>query len=111
MGCTVSFICCEDDFLQMPLYQHEDEEKKEPEELEALHSHTFRVKTFKKTKRCGVCRQNIAQDGLVCRVCRTACHKKCEAKVSSSCVPATNYELAPSTSLALKHADTMVSPD
>ncbi|XP_054908830.1 tensin-1 isoform X5 [Poeciliopsis prolifica] len=80
-----------------------------PEELEALHSHTFRVKTFKKTKRCGVCRQNIAQDGLVCRVCRTACHKKCEAKVSSSCVPATNYELAPSTSLALKHADTMGS--
>ncbi|KAK5617800.1 hypothetical protein CRENBAI_026565 [Crenichthys baileyi] len=30
MGCTVSFICCEEDFLQMPLYQHEDEKKKEP---------------------------------------------------------------------------------
>ncbi|XP_014840017.1 PREDICTED: tensin-like isoform X10 [Poecilia mexicana] len=80
-----------------------------PEELEALHSHTFRVKTFKKTKHCSVCRQIIAQDGLVCRVCRTACHKKCEAKVSSSCVPATNYELAPSSSLALKHVDTMGS--
>ncbi|KAM4731327.1 tensin-1 [Anableps anableps] len=109
MGCTVSFICCEEDFLQMPLHQHEDEKKNEPEELEALHSHTFRVKTFKKTKHCSVCRQNIVQDGLVCRVCRTACHKKCEAKVSSSCVPATNYELAPSSSLALKHVDTMGS--
>lgn len=28
MGCTVSFICCEEDFLQMPAYQHEVEEKK-----------------------------------------------------------------------------------
>ncbi|XP_035995596.1 SH3 and cysteine-rich domain-containing protein 3-like isoform X1 [Fundulus heteroclitus] len=81
MGCTVSFICCEEDFLQMPLYRHEDEEKKEPEELEALHSHTFRVKTFKKTKHCSACKQTIVQDGLVCRVCRIACHKKCEAKV------------------------------
>uniref|UniRef100_UPI0037E872CA tensin-1 isoform X2 n=1 Tax=Semicossyphus pulcher TaxID=241346 RepID=UPI0037E872CA len=80
-----------------------------PEELEALHSHTFRVKTFKKTKHCGVCKQTIIQDGLVCRVCRIACHKKCEVKVSSSCVPATNYELAPSSDLALKHVDTMGS--
>ncbi|XP_035995599.1 tensin-2-like isoform X4 [Fundulus heteroclitus] len=52
-----------------------------PEELEALHSHTFRVKTFKKTKHCSACKQTIVQDGLVCRVCRIACHKKCEAKV------------------------------
>lgn len=28
MGCTVSFICCEEDFLQMPAHQHEVEEKK-----------------------------------------------------------------------------------
>ncbi|KAM7380856.1 hypothetical protein PAMP_004127 [Pampus punctatissimus] len=28
MGCTVSFICCEEDFLQMPVYQHEEEKKK-----------------------------------------------------------------------------------
>ncbi|XP_037832234.1 tensin-1 [Kryptolebias marmoratus] len=113
MGCTVSFICCEEDFLQMPVYQHEDEKKKvslrEPEELEALHSHTFRGKTFKKTKYCGVCKQTIVQDGLVCRVCRIACHKKCEVKVTSSCVPATNYELAPSSDLPLKHVDTMGS--
>ncbi|XP_035532423.1 tensin-1 isoform X3 [Morone saxatilis] len=115
MGCTVSFICCEEDFLQMPVYQHEEEQKtqkeslKKPEELEALHSHTFRVKTFKKAKHCSVCKQTIIQDGLICRVCRIACHKKCEVKVSSSCVPATNYELAPSSDLPLKHVDTMGS--
>nr|XP_046259305.1 tensin-1 isoform X5 [Scatophagus argus] len=80
-----------------------------PEELEALHSHTFRVKTFKKAKHCSVCKQTIIQDGLICRVCRIACHKKCEVKVSSSCVPATNYELAPSSDLPLKHVDTMGS--
>ncbi|XP_041807202.1 tensin-1 isoform X2 [Chelmon rostratus] len=80
-----------------------------PEELEALHSHTFRVKTFKKAKHCSVCKQTVIQDGLICRVCRIACHKKCEVKVSSSCVPATNYELAPSSDLPLKHVDTMGS--
>ncbi|XP_078030463.1 tensin 1b isoform X7 [Epinephelus lanceolatus] len=83
--------------------------KSKPEELEALHSHTFRVKTFKKAKHCSVCKQTISQDGLICRVCRIACHKKCEVKVSSSCVPATNYELAPSSDLPLKHVDTMGS--
>uniref|UniRef100_A0A8C9XMX0 Tensin 1 n=1 Tax=Sander lucioperca TaxID=283035 RepID=A0A8C9XMX0_SANLU len=45
--------------------------------LEALHSHTFRVKTFKKAKHCSVCKLTISQDGLICRVCRIACHKKC----------------------------------
>ncbi|XP_034042211.1 tensin-1 [Thalassophryne amazonica] len=115
MGCTVSFICCEEDFLQMPAVPQHEEVKnpnpspRKPEELETFHSHTFRVKTFKKTKHCSVCKQNITQDGLVCRVCRIACHKKCEVKVSSSCVPATNYELAPSSELPLKHVDTMGS--
>ncbi|XP_059896727.1 tensin-1-like isoform X3 [Gadus macrocephalus] len=80
-----------------------------PEELEAVHSHTFRVKSFKKTRPCGVCQQTILHDGLICRVCRISCHKKCEVKVSSSCVPSTNYELAPSSDLALKHVDTLVS--
>uniref|UniRef100_A0A3P9HF57 Tensin 1b n=1 Tax=Oryzias latipes TaxID=8090 RepID=A0A3P9HF57_ORYLA len=83
--------------------------KKKPEELEALHSHTFRLKTFKKSKQCSVCKQTIIQDGLICRVCRIVCHKKCEVKVSSPCVPAANYELAPSSDLSLKHADTMGS--
>ncbi|XP_058479399.1 tensin-1 isoform X19 [Solea solea] len=90
-------------------FRKQRKSKSKPEELEALHSHTFRVKTFKKTKHCSVCKQTITQDGLVCRVCRIACHKKCEVKVSSSCVPATNYELAPSSDLPLKHVDTMGS--
>ncbi|KAJ4933489.1 hypothetical protein JOQ06_030317, partial [Pogonophryne albipinna] len=38
-----------------------------PEELDALHTHTFRVKTFKKAKQCSVCKQTISQDGLICR--------------------------------------------
>ncbi|XP_077435248.1 tensin 1b isoform X14 [Vanacampus margaritifer] len=76
-----------------------------PEELEAVHSHTFREKTFKKSKTCSVCKLIIVHDGLVCRVCRIPCHKKCEPKVSSSCVPATNYELAPTSELPLKHVD------
>ncbi|XP_045062676.1 tensin-1-like isoform X3 [Coregonus clupeaformis] len=115
MGCTVSFICCEDDLLQIPLDQHEEkkEDKKvlnKPEEFEGrLHSHTFRVKTFKKSKHCGVCKQTVSQEGLICRVCRLTCHKTCEVKVSSSCVPATNYELAPGNDISLKHVETMGS--
>ncbi|XP_058247880.1 tensin-1 isoform X5 [Hemibagrus wyckioides] len=115
MGCTVSFICCEEDFLQMPLDQHEEKKKEEkrllskPEDFEAVHSHTFRVKTFKKNKHCGVCKQTLNKEGLICRVCRLACHKKCEVKVSSSCVPTANYELAPSNDIPLKHVETMGS--
>ncbi|KAL4660189.1 tensin-1 isoform X2 [Arapaima gigas] len=77
-----------------------------PEELEAVHSHTFRVKTFKKAKNCGVCKQVVSKEGLVCRVCRLTCHKKCEVKVSASCVPTANYELPPSNDLPLKHVET-----
>ncbi|XP_064166577.1 tensin-1 [Anguilla rostrata] len=80
-----------------------------PEEFEAVHSHTFRVKTFKKSKHCGVCKQAVSKDGLVCRVCRLTCHKKCEAKVSASCVPSANYELPPSNDVPLKHVETMGS--
>ncbi|KAJ8349617.1 hypothetical protein SKAU_G00247470 [Synaphobranchus kaupii] len=80
-----------------------------PEEFEAVHSHTFRVKTFKKIKHCGVCKQAVTKDGLVCRVCRLTCHKRCEVKVSTSCVPSANYELPPSNDVPLKHVETMGS--
>ncbi|XP_057192890.1 tensin-1 isoform X4 [Triplophysa rosa] len=111
MGCTVSFICCEEDFLQMPLDQHVEKKKEnrllsKPEEFEAVHSHTFRLKTFKKGKHCGVCKQTVNNEGLICRVCRIACHRKCEVKVSAPCVPVANYELAPSVDLPLKHVET-----
>ncbi|XP_036396908.1 tensin-like isoform X3 [Megalops cyprinoides] len=115
MGCTVSFICCEDDLLQMPFDRHEEKKKEEtkllskPEEFEAVHSHTFRVKTFKKGKHCGVCKQTVSKDGLICRVCRLTCHKKCEVKVSTSCVPTANYELPASNDIPLKHVETMGS--
>uniref|UniRef100_A0A673MA68 Tensin-1-like n=1 Tax=Sinocyclocheilus rhinocerous TaxID=307959 RepID=A0A673MA68_9TELE len=37
--------------------------------------------TFKKGKQCGVCKQTVMNEGLICRVCRLACHRKCEVKV------------------------------
>uniref|UniRef100_A0AAY4B9M2 Tensin 1 n=1 Tax=Denticeps clupeoides TaxID=299321 RepID=A0AAY4B9M2_9TELE len=49
-----------------------------PEEFEAVHSHTFRVKTFKKAKSCGVCKQAVTKEGLVCKV-------KCESEVIVTC--------------------------
>ncbi|KAG7463795.1 hypothetical protein MATL_G00180430 [Megalops atlanticus] len=76
-----------------------------PEDFEAVHSHTFRVKTFKKAKACGVCKQTVSKEGLICRVCRLTCHKKCELKVSTSCVPAANYELPPGNDIPLKHVE------
>ncbi|KAJ8416707.1 hypothetical protein AAFF_G00325850 [Aldrovandia affinis] len=76
-----------------------------PEEFEAIHSHTFRAKTFKKAKSCSVCKQMVSKEGLICRVCRLACHKKCELKVSLSCVPPANYELPPGNDLPLKHVE------
>uniref|UniRef100_A0A8C2DP08 Tensin 1b n=1 Tax=Cyprinus carpio TaxID=7962 RepID=A0A8C2DP08_CYPCA len=39
----------------------------QPEEFEAVHSHTFRLKTFKKGKHCGVCKQTVNNEGLICR--------------------------------------------
>uniref|UniRef100_A0A4W4FFR5 Tensin 1b n=1 Tax=Electrophorus electricus TaxID=8005 RepID=A0A4W4FFR5_ELEEL len=57
-----------------------------PEELEAVHSHTFRAKTFKKSKHCGVCKQPLSTEGLICRVCRLTCHKKCEVKVRETLI-------------------------
>uniref|UniRef100_A0A8C7S2I5 Tensin 1 n=1 Tax=Oncorhynchus mykiss TaxID=8022 RepID=A0A8C7S2I5_ONCMY len=55
-----------------------------PEEFEGIHSHTFRVKTFKKSKHCGVCKQTVSQEGLICKVCRLTCHKTCEVKVRAA---------------------------
>ncbi|MCI4378676.1 hypothetical protein PGIGA_G00218560 [Pangasianodon gigas] len=60
------------------------QESEVPEDFEAVHSHTFRVKTFKKSKHCGVCKQTLSKEGLICRVCRLACHKKCEVKPAMS---------------------------
>uniref|UniRef100_A0A673A372 Tensin 2a n=1 Tax=Sphaeramia orbicularis TaxID=375764 RepID=A0A673A372_9TELE len=40
-------------------------------------------KTFKKKRQCSVCRQNVDNVGSFCRVCKTATHRKCEAKFST----------------------------
>ncbi|XP_029011547.1 tensin-2 isoform X2 [Betta splendens] len=55
--------------------------------------HVFKEKTFKKKRQCSVCRQNIDNVGSFCRVCKTAAHRKCEAKVTSVCIPAPSNDL------------------
>nr|XP_033801886.1 tensin-1 isoform X2 [Geotrypetes seraphini] len=77
-----------------------------PEDLEAQNSHSFRAKNFKKVKSCGICKQVITGEGSSCRVCRLSCHKKCEARVPTSCIPPLNYELPPSMESPEKHVDT-----
>lgn len=39
----------------------------QPEDLEAPKNHHFKVKTFKKVKPCGVCRQVITREGCTCK--------------------------------------------
>ncbi|XP_066431643.1 tensin-1 isoform X5 [Eleutherodactylus coqui] len=114
MGCTVSFICCEEDPLYMsadPKHEHTSMEEKakllpKPEDLEGQNCHTFKIKNFKKVKSCSVCKQAITREGSACRVCRLSCHRKCEAKIASPCSPRVNYELPTSTESPQKHVDT-----
>uniref|UniRef100_A0A4W4FHK8 Tensin 1 n=1 Tax=Electrophorus electricus TaxID=8005 RepID=A0A4W4FHK8_ELEEL len=37
-------------------------------------------------KHCGVCKQPLSTEGLICRVCRLTCHKKCEVKVRETLI-------------------------
>uniref|UniRef100_A0A671U6M5 Tensin-2-like n=1 Tax=Sparus aurata TaxID=8175 RepID=A0A671U6M5_SPAAU len=55
--------------------------------------HVFKEKTFKKKRQCSVCRQNVDNVGSFCRVCKTATHRKCEAKVTSACIPPPSNDL------------------
>uniref|UniRef100_A0A3P8Z3A9 Tensin 1 n=1 Tax=Esox lucius TaxID=8010 RepID=A0A3P8Z3A9_ESOLU len=52
------------------------------DDLESVHTHTFKLKPFKKVKSCDVCQQAITKEGLICKVCKLGIHKKCEVKVS-----------------------------
>ncbi|XP_073503543.1 tensin-1 isoform X6 [Phyllobates terribilis] len=114
MGCTVSFICCEEDPLYMsadPKHEQTSMEEKtkllpKPEDLEGQNCHTFKIKNFKKVKACSVCKQAITREGSSCRVCRLSCHRKCEVKIASPCTPRVNYELPISTESPQKHVDT-----
>ncbi|KAM4601702.1 tensin-1-like [Polymixia lowei] len=80
--------------------------RNKPEELEGVHTHTFKLKPFKKAKSCDICKQAITKEGLICKVCRLSIHKKCEVKVTTACQAPTNYELPPTPQLPLKHVDT-----
>ncbi|XP_035161542.3 tensin-1 isoform X21 [Callithrix jacchus] len=71
--------------------------RSQPEDLEAPKTHHFKVKTFKKVKPCGICRQVITHEGCTCKVCSFSCHRKCQAKVAAPCVPPSNHELVPIT--------------
>ncbi|KAM7410848.1 hypothetical protein PAMA_021011 [Pampus argenteus] len=61
--------------------------------------HVFKEKTFKKKRQCSVCRQNVDSVGSFCRVCKTATHRKCEAKVTSTCIPPPSNDLGSTKSL------------
>ncbi|XP_035482792.1 tensin isoform X4 [Scophthalmus maximus] len=77
-----------------------------PDELEGVHTHTFKLKPFKKAKSCDICKQAITKEGLICKACRLSCHRKCEVKVTTSCQTTTNYDVPPTPQLPLKHVDT-----
>ncbi|XP_038136881.1 tensin isoform X5 [Cyprinodon tularosa] len=80
--------------------------RNKPDELEGVHTHTFKLKPFKKAKSCDICKQAITKEGLICKACRLSCHKKCEVKVTTSCQTASNSEPPPTPQLPLKHVDT-----
>lgn len=55
--------------------------------------HVFKEKSFKKKRQCSVCRQTVDNVGSFCRVCKTATHRKCEAKVTSACIPVPSNDM------------------
>ncbi|XP_067385844.1 tensin-2 isoform X2 [Emydura macquarii macquarii] len=63
--------------------------------------HSFKEKVFKRKKRaCVVCKESIEALGVVCKACKIASHKKCEAKVASSCQPLPTPDLRRNTAPA-----------
>ncbi|XP_026563688.1 tensin-1 isoform X5 [Pseudonaja textilis] len=122
MGCTVNLGCCEGTPRppqslappgreeQAPKQPGKRKRKQlpKPQDLEASTSHTFKVKSFKKVKPCGICRQAITREGSTCRGCKLSCHKKCEAKAATPCMPAGNHELPSTEESPAKHVDTPV---
>ncbi|XP_032620304.1 tensin-1 isoform X4 [Chelonoidis abingdonii] len=76
-----------------------------PEDLEAPSSHTFKVKSFKRVKPCGICGQAITREGSTCRGCKLYCHRKCEAKAATPCAPPVNSELPANGESTAKHVN------
>ncbi|XP_066441504.1 tensin-3 isoform X2 [Eleutherodactylus coqui] len=72
--------------------QKEQEFRIRPEDI-AARSHTFKQKYFRKSKTCSVCKQPVSDQGVSCRVCKSACHTSCEVKVATPCSLPVNYQL------------------
>ncbi|XP_041655723.1 tensin-2 isoform X3 [Cheilinus undulatus] len=110
MGCVLSSDWCgEEEVLPVPVVRSSSLKTRSLERSESGRMrlmkggkgepHVFKEKTFKKKRQCSVCHQNIDNIGSFCRVCKTATHRKCEAKVTSSCIPAPSNDLGSTKSL------------
>ncbi|XP_021238024.1 tensin-3 isoform X4 [Numida meleagris] len=96
MGGRMSLVCRGREPYPLPHHRSAQEEVEmmiKPRET-ASKSHTFKNKSFKKSKICGFCKQVIDSQGISCRVCKYACHRKCEEKVVTPCLLLSNYQLA-----------------
>ncbi|XP_061112940.1 tensin-2-like isoform X2 [Conger conger] len=100
MGCALSADCCADEADPEPI--RGAPKRGGPDRSDNTmrltkpgkgEPHSFKEKSFKKKRQCGVCRQSIENLGSFCRVCKTATHKKCEIKVTGACVPAPSSDL------------------
>ncbi|XP_072105907.1 tensin-2-like isoform X3 [Mobula birostris] len=91
MGCSISLDCCGTELCGTPDEPTKKKEEKmrltKPGKVDPPTTHSFKEKTFKKKKHCVVCKQPITSQGILCRVCKLASHKKCESKVMTICVP------------------------
>ncbi|XP_023259474.1 tensin-2 isoform X2 [Seriola lalandi dorsalis] len=104
MGCVLSSDWCGEDEVQaVPVVRNPSLKRRSLERSESGRMrltktgkgepHVFKEKTFKKKRQCSVCRQNVDHVGSFCRVCKTATHRKCEAKVTSACIPVPSNDL------------------
>ncbi|XP_051518239.1 tensin-2 isoform X2 [Myxocyprinus asiaticus] len=104
MGCALSADSCGDEPDPVPMRGSLRRERAESRGTMRLtkackgEPHVFKEKTFKKKRQCGVCRQSVESLGSFCRVCKTATHKKCEAKINTACITVQPSELRRGTS-------------
>uniref|UniRef100_A0A9J8CYG3 Tensin 2a n=1 Tax=Cyprinus carpio carpio TaxID=630221 RepID=A0A9J8CYG3_CYPCA len=104
MGCALSADSCGDEPDPVPVRESLRRERAKSRGNMRLtkagkgEPHVFKEKTFKKKRQCGVCRQSVENLGSFCRVCKTATHKKCEAKINTACIPVQPSELRRGTS-------------
>ncbi|XP_018530859.1 tensin-2 isoform X4 [Lates calcarifer] len=111
MGCVLSSDWCgEEEEQPVPVVRNSSLKRRSLERSESGRMrltkqagkgepHVFKEKTFKKKRQCSVCRQSVDHVGSFCRVCKTATHRKCEAKVTSACIPVPANDLGSTKSL------------